>query len=107
MAAQKGWKNMGRLAGVANCGWSQKGVAEEDSCQGFNPGVAAMWGLTMWFGGQREGSLDHVVLGSRKTRCSSHSDLSVSSSEECRSDNAGPGTGQWETVQGRKGVKAL
>ena len=36
MAAQKGWKNMGVLAGVTNCGRSGNGVAEEDSLE-FNP----------------------------------------------------------------------
>ena len=92
MTAQKNWKKMGMLAGVADCGRSQKWGCRGRLALGFIP---------------RSGSHDkrnHTALGlplphslgSWKARCSSNAELSLSSLKECRRDAAG-----------RKGIKGL
>ena len=63
---------------------------------GFKPrrGSHVGWNHAVW-GAERGNLLPHG-LGSRKARCSSHEQLSVSSLEECR-----------RGIQGRKEVKGL
>ena len=92
MAAQKSWKNMGMLAGVANCGRSRKWGRRGRLVLGFKPRCGshdkhhhAALGLPL-----------PLSLGSRKAGCSSDTELSLSSLEECRGD-----------TEGMKGVKEL
>ena len=101
MAAQKSWKNMGLLAGVANCGRSQKWGCRERLALGFKPrhGSHARLG-PLGFGE----SQDHVALGfplplslgSQKARCSNDAELFLRSLEECKRNTAG-----------KKGMKGL
>ena len=87
----KSWQVSPVVGGVGN------GVAEEDSHWDLNPGMAAMRGLTCGFGAPLT-----TGLGSRKTRCSRHAELSLSSLEECRTDNAGLGTETMRDLAGKE-----
>ena len=94
--SSKKLEKYGMLAGVADCGRSQKRGRRGRFTSRFKPRcgrVGTTWfaGLTLWFWG----SLNHS-LGSRKARCSSDAELSLSSLEEGR-----------RVVAGRKGVKGL
>ena len=83
-ASKKGWKKRGVLAGVPNCGRSQKQAAEEDWHGDVNPGLAAMLDCS---GPHILGeNHDHVALGCSLLPC----DL-----------------GSRRDLAGRKGVKRL
>ena len=96
------WKNMGILAGVADCGRSWKWGCRRKLVLGFKPrnGSHAREGL---YGFWRERG-NHMALGlpsphslgSWDARCSSNAELFLSSLEECR-----------RNAVGRKGVKGL